>query len=306
MTEMNEGEDFLAKFYHLLRDNLIREKGLTENSVLISFLRTQSASRYKALRKSTINSAFVPNDALVFLLGQGFIQCIGNINDYAITAKGVWHYEKSHDLINEQILLSYLDAKYFSDEFSVRKNVDLNDKEKVILFAMILARAFSEKSAVDLKKSDTVKDKWQEILETSYDALQNLGFVTKLEKTDFLGTRGNEHIVSSIFRHNNSMVQKTKELYAYNRKQEYYLDLYKDGVLSEEKMSYLFWKIFKGNITPTSVDFIINLCDEVSSNESIYLFDMKEHIFSMPNYNTLLKDGLIGSIMSKDKWAKIG
>ena len=304
MIEMNEHQDPLARFYHLLRDNLIREKGLTENSVLISFLRTQSASRYNALRKSTINSAFVPNNVLMLLLAKGFIQCIGNVDDYAITAKGVWHYEKNHDLINEQILLSYLDEKYFSDELSV-KNVDLNDKEKVILFAMILARAFSEKSAVDLKRSDTVKDKWQEILETSYDALENLGFVTKLEKTDFLGTRGNEHVVSSIFRHNNSMVQKTKGIYAYTRKQEYYLDLYKDGVLSEEKLSYLFWKIFKGNIAPTSVDFIINCCDKVSSRESIYLFNMNEHIFSMPTYDTLLKDGLMDSIVSKDKWAKI-
>ena len=304
MIEMSEHQDLLARFYHLLRDNLIRGKCLIENSVLISFLRTQSASRYKALRESTINSAFVPNDVLTHLLAKDFIRCIGNIDDYAITAKGVWHYEKNHDLINEQILLSYLERKYFSDERSA-KNVDLNDKEKVILFAMILARAFSEKSAVDLKRSETVKNKWQEILETSFDALENVGFVVKLEKTDFLRTRGNEHVVNSIFRHNNSMVQKTKGVYVYTRNYCYYLDLYKNGVLSEKNLSYLFWKIFKGDITPTSVDSIINCCNEVSSRESIYLFDMNEHIFSMPTYDTLVKDGLMDSIVSKDKWAKI-
>jgi len=126
-----------------------------------------------------------------------------------------------------------------------------------------------------------------------------------LKKEDFLGKAGNEHIVSSIFRHNNQMVQKTRGIYEYSGKQEYYLDVYENSTFSQEKLSYLFWKIFKGNIPFDSVDLIIEFCNEVSSRESIYLFEMKEHIFSMPTYDSIVKDSFLDSIISKAKWAKV-
>ena len=298
---MSEEEDYLGNFYSLLHDNLKRERSLRENSVLLSFLRTQSASRYKMLRKSTISSTLIPSHILTSLLTKGLIQCIEDIDTYAITAKGVWCYEQNIDLINEESLLSYINDKYFIP----KTRSDLNDKEKVILFMMTSARTFSEKSSVDLKKSDVVKNKWKEMLERSYDVLCDMGLIAKLKKDKFLGKKGNVHIVSSIFRHNNQMVQKTRGIYSYNRKQEYYLDLYKNSTFSQDKLSYLFWKVFKGSISSDSANDIIDYCNEVSRRESIYLFDMPEHIFSMPAYDTMIKDGLMDSIISKDKWVKI-
>jgi hypothetical protein len=304
---MNENEkDYLKKFYSSLRDNLRREKSLKGNSVLISFLETRSASRYKLLSNSTISSALVPNEILMSLLSKNYLQVLGDINTYAMTAKGVWHYELEAEIMNEETLLSYINDKFFVDK-SPGANVksDLDDKEKVILFAMISARAFSQKSSADLKRSDLVKDKWQEVLEKSYDALLGLRSIARLKKVDFLGKTGNEHIASSIFRHNNHMVQKTRGIYAYTGKYEYYLDLYENSVFSSDKLSYLFWKIFKGDISSNSVDSITEFCNRVSSRESIYLFNMGEHIFSMPTYDALLKDSLLDSIISKAKWAKI-
>jgi hypothetical protein len=299
---MNENEKTcLGRFYFLLQGNLKREGSLKENSVLISFLRTRSAVRYSLLRKSTINSASIPNQILVSLLTEGLIQSIENIDTYAVTAKGVWYYEQSLGVINEKSLLSYINEMYFVPKM----NNDMDDKEKVILLTMISARVFSEKSSVDLKKSDAVKDKWQEILKRSYDVLYKMGSLSKVNKEDFLVGGGNLHIVSSIFRHNNKMIQRTKEIYAFNKKEEYYLDLFRNEIFSREKLSYLFWKIFKGDISRDSVNQIIDYCNEVSSKESIYLFDMKEHAFSTPAYDIMLKDGLMGSIMSKDKWSKI-
>lgn len=299
---MNEKEeDYLRNFYSLLHDNLKRERSLRENSVLLSFLITQSASRYKLLRNSTRSSTLIPSHILTSLLTKGLIQCIEGIDTYAITAKGVWYYEKNMDLINEESLLSYINDKYFV----TRTRTDLNDKEKVILFMMVSARAFSERSSVDLKKSDAVKNKWKEMLEKSYDFLSDMKLIAKLDKEKFLGKRGNVHIVSSIFRHNNQMVQKTRSIYSYNRRQEYYLDLHKNSAFSQDKLSYLFWKVFGGNISSYSSNEIIDYCNEVSRKESIYLFDMSEHIFSMPTYDTIIKDGLMDSMISKDKWAKI-
>ncbi len=303
---MNEKEkEYLKKFYYLLRDNLLREKSLKASSVLVSFLETRSASRYKLLSNSTISSGKVPSEILASLLNEKEVQAVGNIGEYAITAKGVWEYEQDLGLMNEKVFLTYLNEKYFSDKYP-RQNIrsGLDDREAVILLAMIAARTFSEKSSVDLKKDDVVKGKWQDVLGKSYDLLYNLQTITKLKKEDFLGKTGNINIVSSIFRHNTQMVQKTRGIYSYTGRQEYYLNLYKNETISKDELSYLFWKIFKGEVSLESVDSIIEYCNSVSSKENIYLFNMEEHIFSMPNYDSLLKDSLLDSIKSKTKWAK--
>lgn len=304
---MNEAEkDYLKRFYCLLRDNLQREKSLKASSILISFLETRSASRYKLLSNSTIPSHLVPKETLMSLLTKKQIQVLGDIGTYAITAKGAWDYEQDAGLMSEESLLSYINEKFFSGKYPASSiKSDLDDREAVILFAMISARAFSDKSSVDLKKNDIVKEKWQEVLEKSCDLLHKLHAIIKLKKEDFLSKTGNEHVVSSIFRHNNHSVQKTRGIYAYRGNYEYYLDLYRDSSFSQEKLSYLFWKIFKGNISLDSVDSIIEYCNEISRRESIYLFDMKDHVFSMPTYDSLLRDCLLDSVISKAKWSKV-
>lgn len=298
---MIDEDKFFKRFYTSLSDNLIRERGLKENSVLLSLLRTQSASRYRLLRKSTLSSIVIPSEVLTSLLAKGLIQCVENIDTYAITAKGVWQYEQKTNLIDQETLLTYINDRYFVPKMKG----DLNDKEKVILFMMISTRAFSEKSSVDLKKSDTTKDKWKEMLTGSYDLLDDLSLLGKLGKEEFLDKTGNVHIVSSIFRHNNQMVQKTRGIYSYNRKQEYYLDLYENSNFSQNRLSYLFWKIFKGDVSSGSVSRIAEYCNETSRTQSIFLFDMSEHKFSMPEYDTVIKDGLMDSILSRDKWAGV-
>ena len=301
----DEEKRYLKDFYTLLRDNMRRERSLKRKSVLVSFLETRSASRFKLLKNSTIHSSLVPNEILISLLSKGYIQVLSNINTYAVTAKGVWVSEQDLEIMNEEKLLSHINNKYFTGKppGSNVKN-DLNDKEKTILLAMISARTFSEKSLADLKKSETTKDKWLEILEKSYDLLCSQNQITKLNK-EFFNRKGNEHAASSIFRHNNQMVQKTLGIYEYKGNYQYYLNLYEESQFSTEKLSYLFWKIFKGKIDLDSVDVIAKYCNEISNKESIYLFEMKEHVFSMPVYDSLLKDSLLDSIASKARWAKI-
>jgi len=299
-------KEYLKRFYNLLRDNLRREKSLKGSSILTPFFETRSASRYKILSNSTISSATISTEALLSLLSKNYIQKIGSIDTYAITAKGVWHYELFLGTMNEDNFFSYINDKYFTRNTPMDnvKN-DLDDREKVILFAMISARTFSEKSYADLKTKEIVKDKWQELLDKSYDLLAALGFVTKLVKLDFFTKTGNEHIASSIFRHNNHMVQKTSGIYAYTGKYEYFLNIHQTSSFSKDKLSYLFWKVFKGDVSSEAIDKIVEFCNKVSSMDSIYLFDMKQHIFSLPTYDSVIKDCLLDSVVSKAKWEAI-
>lgn len=299
-------KEYLKRFYSTLRDNLRREKSLKGNSILTSFLETRSASRYKVLGASTLLSTSVPEDVLLSLLSQNFIQKLGGIDNYAITAKGVWHYELILGLMNEDTLLTFINKKYFASNIaSSLDKKELDDREKTILYTLIAARAFSKDSCADLKAKDSVKDKWLELLERSYDNLVSLNLITKMTKDDFLLKTGNEHIASSIFRHNGRMLQKTSGIYTYTGKYQYFLKLYNESVFSKEKLSYLFWKLFKGEISIDSVDSITDYCNKVSSNDSIYLFDMKQHIFSLPTYDAILKDCLLDSVVSKAKWEAI-
>lgn len=298
---MNELEiQYLEKFYNLMYENIEIDKKLKGQSIITSFLKTRGASRFKLLRKSTLSSNIIPNFILNSLLEEGYIQSIDDIETYVITAFGVWYLEKKNENIDEGKLLEYINNEYFT--INIKRELD--DKEKVILFSLLSARTFSEESPIDLKKDMPVKNKWQKLMENCYDKLKELK-VIKINKNKIFKTTGNVHIVSSLFRHNNDMVQKTKGIYSYNRKQEYYLNLYKNGYFSDDKLSYLFWKVFEGNMSPDKLNEIIDFCNDVAKMDSIYLFNVAKHKFSMPEFDLKIKDGLFNSIINKNKWDRI-
>jgi len=231
---------------------------------------------------------------------------LGEIGKYSITARGVWEYEKALNVIDEEGLLSYINDKFFveSNDNSSHEKLNLNDREKIILLTMISARAFSEKSAVTLNKNSRINDKWLELLGKTYDFLVDLGEIKKLRKEEFLEKKGNEHAASSVFRHNNDMPQKTRMIYKYTGNYAYFLNLDVNSGFSIENLSYLFWKLFRGELSKDTVDKIIEYCNSVSNAESIYLFD-GDHAFSLPTYDSKLRDSLLDSIVSKSKWSKI-
>ena len=300
---MNKDEkEILSKFYSILHDNILREKSLKDSSVLLSFLETIGPSRVTIISKSTIHSSLIPESTLLALSIKKLIQPLGRISNYAITAKGIWEYERDIGLLTEDTLLSFINTKFFSGNLISGTKKNLDQKELVLLFAMIAARAFSEKSCVDTKKNESVKEKWLEILKNSYDFLAKIQIITSLDREDFLGKKGNEHVVGYVFRHNGPMLQKTNGIYNYTRKQEYYLDLYKEGSVSRDELNFLFWKLFKGELTANAIDKILDFCNS-TSREGIFLYDMTEHIFAQPTFDSLIKDSLLDSLVSKTRWS---
>lgn len=292
----------LNKFYSALYDNLERDRKLKNNSIIISFLKINNTPRYKFLRESSKSSAKVPTDILNSLLSEELIQSTDEIDTYTITAKGIWTVEKEKGILNEEFLISYINKEYFS----VGENIKpLTEKEKVILFSMIATRTFSETSSIDLKKDTSVLDTWKEILDISCEKLWLMEIISKKTKEDLYSKSGNEHVVSSLFRHNNFLAPKIKKLYYSPGKQKYYLDLYNGSQISQEKLSYLFWQIFNGNLSKESINDITNFCNEISNKMSIFVFDINNHIFSMPKYDVIIRDCLVDSVISKTKWERI-
>ncbi len=295
----------LRSFYDRLRENLLLERGkndLVENSIILTILKTQGTTRDRIIRKSKLTAIDIPVDGLSQLIEKGAVQSTGTFDSYVITAKGVWLFEQEKGILNDEKFLTFMTDTYFATENSLPKcKIDLDDKERVILLSMIAARAFSIDSMVDLKKGDATREKWKEILCSSYDLLKEMGLIKTAKKSTFSDNTGNEHVVVSLFRHNGKMPKKTKSIYRYTRNCEYYLDLY-EGTFSNEKLSYLFWKVFNNSISNTSIEKIQAYCNDIASKEKIFLFEVGKHIFAKPGYDRILKDCLIDSIRSKDKW----
>jgi len=297
-----EGDNYryLKKFYDLLYENVQNSYKLINNSIILSFIKSREATRFSILNKSSISGTLIPQEILNYLILNNHIQSSTDINSYLISAKGIWFVENKENRISEENLIEYINETYFK----LSEDYKLIDKEKVILLAMISARTFSEVSSVDLKKEEYIKNKWLEILEKSYDLLSRLEYIRSF-KNKIIGRSHNVHIASSIFRHNNDMKKKTKDIYSFNRNQEYFLDLYRNNNLSKDKLSYLFYKIYGGNLNQIKIDEISNFCNNISKRESIFLFDVNEHIFSHPKYNKIIRDALIDSMRLKSKYERM-
>ncbi len=306
-----EERHVLRSFYERLKENILLERGkseLVEDSVILTILKTQGNTRDKLIRKSRLSSIEVSPDGLGKLLESGAIQSAGNFDSYVITAKGVWLFEQDLGVLNENKLFSYITRNYFATEKSLPKNkIDLDEKERVILLSMIAARAFSKDSAVDLKRGDDTKDKWKDILCRSYDLLKDMQLIQKEKRSNFSDDPGNDPVPVAVyrFRHNNKMPRKTQSIYRPAGDYAYYLDLYNKNSFAQDKLSYLFWKIFNGTISNDRIEKISEYCNDVASKEKIFLFDVSKHIFGKPNYDRILKDCLIDSIRNSDKWSRM-
>lgn len=292
---------YLYKFYDTLYDNfLMFEKKVKNKSILISFLKITKNSRNKLISKSSLSSSKIPNNVLNLLLSEKLVQSNNDINKFVISAKGVWVVEKEKGIIDEELFLNYINEEYFFEKIK-----PLNSKEKIILFSMIAARTFSEKSSIDLKKNSSIADSWKDIIDLSAEKLSSIGVVSRKDIEDLYGSAGNEHLVSKLFRHNNYLASKIKQLYKSPGDQKYYLDIYDDFQLSKDKLSYLLWEVFAGNLSDQEKEEVVHFLNDISSKKSIFVFELSEHIFSMPKYDVIIEDCLMDSIISKKKWEHI-
>ena len=286
---------YLNKFYSRLYDNIERSSTrIVQKSILFSFLNMKSNSRHSILQKSSIFSSEVPKDLFEKMLIEELIRETDEVGSYVLTAKGIIEVEQKKDVFNPQMLIQYIDDKFF-DIFKDSVKL-LSDKEKIILLSLISARAFSSNSPMDLKKADKTTEIWKEITDSSYELLSSLHILKGLKKEDLYGQysdKRNESPVSHLYRHTDILPKKTKGIYNNTLgKQKYYLNVSMDASLSKEKLSFLFSKIFDNrHLSYSELNDIYDYCNEISFSKSIYLFDTS-HIFSRVEYDQSIREVL--------------
>ncbi|MDY6985637.1 MAG: hypothetical protein SVE93_04450 [Candidatus Thermoplasmatota archaeon] len=287
----------LEKFYTRLKDNLGKRP---EDSVLIKMLDMKSNRRMNTLQESSFKASELSQSALKDLIDEGYIRMGFEEGSYVITAKGVWLFEKDAGIMDEEALIEAIDEKFFC--FSEDINRKLNDREKIIILAMIAARAFSQDSIADLMDKRKV-EYWGKIIKESCEKLNSMGIVaTKVE--EIMQQKGNEHPVSNLMRHTDTLPKKTRGMYKALGNQRYYLDLYADSSLSKEKLAYLFWRVFGDKFRLENRNAILEFCNRIAHEECAFIFDMNKHIFGMPEYDSFVKDAFEWGVINRSMWEK--
>lgn len=298
----NETREYLNKFYSRLYDNLEIKGKIKNKSALLSFLFTTSNQGYDFLNKSSILLSKTPKNVLEYLVTNELIRQTDEMDYYVITAKGVWEIESETKQINAEILVTTFDDKFFN---LFQSSKPLSEKEKVIIFALIAARSFSEESALDLKRGEKALQEMKDLMERSYDILKRHGTVLELKAEKLFGETGNENPVYNILRHSGeSCKKKTKGIFKTTGKQQYYLDLYKDNVLSIKDMGFLLWLIYGDHMPIEKKDEIEDYCLDIMRRKSIYLYDLKTHKFAKPAYDDVIKKAIDEYYLSKNMWKR--
>ena len=290
----------LNKFYSSLYNNILKNKSKIDNkSILISFFSFKSNVRYKLLSDSSISSYKIPKDILDELINRNLIRATDTLDNYTITANGIWEIENIDGKLDLISFLNNIDQKYFKDVY-LESNKPLTEKQKVIIFSMIAARAFSEKSTVVLRINEEITNAWKEITDQAYYKLKDLGIISDLknelnDKKSLYGNSRADSPVSNLYRHTEKLQKITKGIFKAAGEQKYFLDLSSnDPDMFKERLKYLFELVIgTSQVSYSDIDEMYNFCCEIANTKNIYVFDPIEHIFSKSKYDEIMRDVLL-------------
>ena len=293
MTEAEE--DNLHHFYNLLMSNIKKKKiPIKKNSIFITLIEATQSNVLQLIYGSTIPGHTLSSDSLTHLLEQKLIKKSDDNRQYAITARGIWTIEKNYNIINETMLLDYFESKKFS--ISVEKTEELEYREKVIIFSMIAARAFSKKSCINVQSQDGLQDYWKDIFDLACQKLLDIKIITEKNKTELYYRSVHDPPVVSLLRRVPGIQPRTKFLYQHDTSLHYWLEMPETDDEFVLKLAWLFFMIFKEKLTFDNLDSIFEFCQEISHDKSIYIFDLNQHKFSNPKYDELVKEAMIKGI----------
>ena len=293
---MDPGLQFLEKLYSKLKECYLRgNNGKCPQSLLFALLDYKSSTRrMRLLIDAAVLTKIEKPEILDQLSRLGLIQFIDVKRSVTFTAKGIWQIEKELKVIDADVLIDFIDKKWF-DCFK-KESQALSDKEKVILFTALAARAFSEQSSIDLTKKDKIHDAWKETVEKVVDFLFANKIIAdpSLRQSLFVGKKSGKttlHPVVYCFRYSADIPQKVNGLFV-AKNSRYFLNIYRDEKIAIEELSFLFELVLGDNFGSDLLDKVFKFCQEISYEKSIVVFSVDKHNFAQPDYDDLIRASL--------------
>jgi len=287
-------ERMYKKLKTLTERNALKGKPI-EKSLLTVLLKMNSTNRFSILKASSIPSIDIEKENISILCDKNLIRTTDVINQYILTAKGIYEIEKSINKINEQELLDFIDKNYFSIFKETEK--DLKDNEKIILLAMVATRTFSEDSCMNLNmdESNMAINTWKEIFEMSFNILKELNLISKIDLESFYGKIGNDDPITHVMERMNDLPKKTKGLYKPIGDRKYCIKLPEDKKEFGEDLKFLFKKILGDKkLSNENIEKLNNFCIKIAREKEVHIFDPKKHKFHF-EYDKIIREALLFS-----------
>ena len=292
-------EQFYDQLYEYLLENVkdFKEGG----SVFIKFLKVLSNTAMNYLDNATISLDETNPLLLNELIEGGFIRGGKEFSKYVITAKGVWEVENFLGKIDCQRLVNEIDEY----KYDVKWGGKLSDIEKVAILTLIVLRAFYKKTPLNRKNGDIFVENTKEIIGTVTKYLTNCNEKFNID----LKHETRENLVDSIFARLDKVPKKTRGLFK-SENNKNWLNIYSEevNVVSEEKLGYLLWKIFGGNLSIEKQNDINNFCNEILLRHKNYIYNSDEiesFIFSDIIYQNVISNSLFLIVEKKSIWEEM-
>lgn len=288
-------------FYDKLLEAIREKRKLTKNSIILTFLRTSSNDIMGYLDKAGVEGTEVSRETVQILIAKNYVRGGEDFSRYLITARGVWEIEEHLGYISTKILVNEIDEWKFRVKGIGEK---LKPQEKVTALALIALRCFCEETPLNRNNRDAL-DKLLDVLTESKELLLSMNRTSSFEFTK----PSNEHPIEAIFRRTNELKKRTRGIYCFGGKKHWF-DIYNSDTeeISTDKLSYLLWKIFGGDLTIDDQNKISTFCDEILNKYKNYVYNVDERekfVFSNIKYKNVIKDALFEIIINQTKWEGI-
>jgi hypothetical protein len=284
----------LRPFYEAFRDAVERVRGSKHPPLILCLLTMKSNDRADVLRTASIDAKAADFSALQRLRSQGLVRETDERMKFAVTALGVWICDRASGTADEKSLIEFIDEKYFR---FADTHPPLTEKEKVIVGSLIAARAFSEESAVNLSSDTLTKDAWRDILQSVYDRFKSGGIVRKLTDDDLFRKGGNEHPVSHLIRHTDSLPKKTRGLFVAGGRQRYFLNVYNPADRARDNLAYLVLKVVDDAVEPSQLDSLSRFLRDVAYGDAMRVFDLTTHKYAKTEIDDDVNEALRTAVL---------
>jgi len=246
---MNLLDDYSALLLKKMYDDCMGNLKKKANSLILYSLEANKNTIRNALNESKIEGT---DQTYETLLSEGYIRCI-EPGTYVLTAKGAWSVESEFYNLDISKVLDHLDSSKF-----MLDSTNFPEKNKIILFALLSARCFTEDTCAEYSANET-KDILQ-LFKNSADFLMEYGCI----KPGCFGPSPKASSKSELGNFTGSIDKLPSQTYFLFKpcKNGYYLDVSQNGKINKERVTSLFKIVFGGNINIDDVDKIVSFCND--------------------------------------------
>jgi len=286
------------KFYAPLLEKVKSEKKVNKQPLFVRFMEMTTNSLMNTLESCSVKSQNISQSQLTTLLENDWIRGGNHIDEYIITAKGLWKIETQLEKIDINKLVENIDNK----KFKMKIGGKLRDEEKVVTLTLIALRSFYDKTPVNRELANHC-----ELINALNDSITFLKEMQSISSSYVLSPpKSGEDPVTYVLRRTDGVPRRTRNLYQIGHRENYF-SLYNPETddISEYDLGYLLWKVFGGNLTREDEQKIVSFCDNllIKYKNHIYTKDMASHfVFSDIKHKFIIESALFNIPDHKKVW----